>query len=371
MDRSIVCAQTAAHEISHTLVALAPDFSTLTTPTPSQAFSPLATEHAALLPALQRMGLCSPDKEVKFTALTGGVSSLIVKVETADLVFCVKRALPQLKVAALWEAPVRRNRDEVAWLKFARSVAPDSVPQVLGEDEQDCIFAMSFLPADRYTVWKQQLLEGVVNPSMALAMAQLLARLHAASADNLDLCRSFDHDDDFVAIRLSPYFLFTAEKHPDCAEALKRLVTQTLSHKKALIHGDVSPKNILIGSNGPVLLDAECACWGDPAFDLAFVLTHLMLKSVWKPALTDAYLNAFDLLSATYLQSVTWESPAALEARTCDLLAGMLLARVDGKSPVEYLRENWQHALIRHQTIAWLNRPQAKLADMRAQWKTA
>ena len=371
MDRAIVCAETTAHEISHTLVALAPDFSTLTTPSPSQAHSPLATEHAALLPALQRMGLCSPDKEVKFTALTGGVSSLIVKVETADLVFCVKRALPQLKVAALWEAPVRRNLDEVAWLKFARSVAPNSVPQVLAEDAQDCIFAMSYLPAERYLVWKQQLLEGVVNPSIAVAMAQLLARLHAASADNLDLCQRFDHDDDFVAIRLSPYFLFTAEKHPHSAPALNRLVAQTLSHKKALIHGDVSPKNILIGPHGPVLLDAECACWGDPAFDLAFVLTHLMLKSVWKPALTDAYLNAFDLLSATYLQGVTWESPTALEVRTCDLLAGMLLARVDGKSPVEYLRENWQHALIRHQTIAWLNRPQAKLADMRAQWKTA
>ncbi len=371
MDRAVVCAQTLAHEISHTLVALAPNFLPLTLPQPSPSQSPLAPEHAELLPALQRMGLCRPDAPVKFTALTGGVSSLIVKVETADQVFCVKRALPQLKVAALWEAPVRRNRDEVAWLTFARDVSPTSVPHVLGEDEQDCIFAMSYLPADNHTVWKQQLLEGVVNPSMALAMAQLLARLHATSADNLDLCRSFDHDDDFVAIRLSPYFLFTAEKHPSCADALNRLVTQTLAHKKVLIHGDVSPKNILIGPNGPVLLDAECACWGDPAFDLAFVLTHLMLKSVWRPALAEAYLSAFDLLSTTYLQGVNWEPAAALEARTCDLLAGMLLARVDGKSPVEYLRENWQHALIRHQTIAWLNQPQTKLADMRAQWKTA
>ena len=371
MDRAIVCAQTLAHEISHPLVALAPGFLTLTLSHPSPSQSPLAQEHAELLPALQRMGLCRPDAPVKFTALTGGVSSLIVKVETADQVFCVKRALPQLKVAALWEAPVRRNRDEVAWLTFARDIAPTSVPQVLGEDEQDCIFAMSYLPADRYSVWKQQLLDGTVNPSIAVAMAQLLARLHAASADNLDLCQSFDHDDDFVAIRLSPYFLFTAEKHPECAAALKRLVTQTLSHKKVLIHGDVSPKNILIGPDGPVLLDAECACWGDPAFDLAFVLTHLMLKSVWQPAKAEAYLHSFDLLSNTYLKAVTWEPAAALEARTCDLLAGMLLARVDGKSPVEYLQENWQHEFIRQQTIAWLNRPQAKLADMRAQWKTA
>ena len=368
MDRTLVCAQTLAHEISHTLVALAPNFLPLTQPTPSPSQSPLAPEHAELLPALQRMGLCRPDAPVKFTALTGGVSSLIVKVETADQVFCVKRALPQLKVAALWEAPVRRNRDEVAWLNFARDVAPTSVPHVLGEDAQDCIFAMSYLPADRYTVWKQQLLDGTVNSSIAVAMAQLLVRLHAASADNIDLCRSFDHDDDFVAIRLSPYFLFTAEKHPACADALNRLVTQTLAHKKALIHGDVSPKNILIGPDGPVLLDAECACWGDPAFDLAFVLTHLMLKSVWQPAQSEAYLHSFDLLSTTYLQAVTWEPAAALEARTCDLLAGMLLARVDGKSPVEYLTQPAQHDFIRSKTIPWLQRPVSRLALMREQW---
>ena len=99
--------------------------------------------------------------------------------------------------------------------------------------------------------------------------------------------------------------------------------------------------------------------------------TEVMLKSVWLPAKAEAYLDSFDLLSNTYLKAVTWEPATALEARTCDLLAGMLLARVDGKSPVEYLREDWQHALIRQQTIAWLNQPQAKLADMRAQWKTA
>jgi len=342
----------------------------LNTPSLTPSIEKLTPEHAALLPGLQRMGLYQPGQDVRFTALTGGVSSLIVKVETPSLVYCVKRALPQLKVAALWEAPVRRNRDEVAWLQFAQTVTPNAVPHVLGEDEQDCIFAMSYLPADRYPVWKQQLLNGEVNHSTAMALADLLVRLHAASADNLDLCKRFDHDEDFVAIRLSPYFLFTAEKHDASALALKRLVSRTLSHKKTLIHGDVSPKNILVGPNGPVLLDAECACWGDPAFDLAFVLTHLLLKAVCQPALNHSYLKVFDLLSTRYLQNVRWESPDAIESRTCDLLAGMLLARIDGKSPVEYLNEEWQHPFIRHKAIAWLNQPESRLADMRAQWNT-
>ncbi|MEY3698491.1 MAG: hypothetical protein RL631_1144, partial [Pseudomonadota bacterium] len=105
-------------------------------------------EPLALLPALQRMGLLLPNQAVSFTPLTGGVSSLILKVETETACFCVKKALPQLKVSALWEAPVTRNRDEVRWLKFAHQVAPHSVPDILGEDEQDCVFAMTYLPAN-------------------------------------------------------------------------------------------------------------------------------------------------------------------------------------------------------------------------------
>ncbi len=325
-------------------------------------------DHAALLPALRRMGLLKDGQAFEISALTGGVSSLIVKVSTEEHSFCVKRALPQLKVAALWEAPVNRNRGEVAWLRYANRIIPGSVPQVLGEDEQDCIFAMAYLPSTQFPVWKQQLLDGVANSQTATRMAELLVKVHAASARDPALLARFDHDEDFVAIRLSPYFLHTAQKHPDCAAALHALVQQTLAHKHVLIHGDVSPKNILNGNNGPVLLDAECACLGDPAFDLAFVLTHMLLKCVYRPADTAAYLACFDALSERYLQQVDWEPAADLEARACALLAGMLLARVDGKSPVEYLTQPEQHDFIRVKTIAWLQQPVTRLSLMRQQW---
>ena len=325
-------------------------------------------DHAALLPALRRMGLLKDGQAFEISALTGGVSSLIVKVSTEEHSFCVKRALPQLKVAALWEAPVSRNRGEVAWLRYANRIIPGSVPQVLGEDEQDCIFAMAYLPSTQFPVWKQQLLDGVADSQTATRVADLLAKVHAASARDMALLSTFDHDEDFVAIRLSPYFLHTAQKHPECAAALHALVQQTLAHKHVLIHGDVSPKNILNGSNGPVLLDAECACLGDPAFDLAFVLTHLLLKCVYRPADTAAYLACFDALSERYLQQVDWEPAAELEARACALLAGMLLARVDGKSPVEYLTQPEQHDFIRGKTIAWLQQPVTRLSLMRQQW---
>lgn len=328
-------------------------------------------EQLALLPALQRMGLLLPNQAATFIPLTGGVSSLIVKVQTETDCFCVKRALPQLKVSALWEAPVKRNRDEVRWLKFAHQVAPNAVPEILGEDEQDCVFAMTYLPANEYPVWKQQLLTGYIHPHTASSVAALLVSLHAASAADAKLCRSFDHDDDFVAIRLSPYFLHTAGKHPAVADTLHALVQQTLAHKTVLVHGDVSPKNILVGPLGPVLLDAECACFGDPAFDLAFVLTHLMLKCVWRPVDTASYLTSFDNLSGTYLRGVSWESPDLLQARTCLLLAGMLLARIDGKSPVEYLTDSTQQQFVREHSLRWLQHPPKRLAEMRNLWKTA
>jgi aminoglycoside phosphotransferase (APT) family kinase protein len=325
-------------------------------------------ELAALLPPLQRMGLLLPHETPTFTALTGGVSSLIVRVDTPRQSFCLKRALPQLKVAALWEAPVKRNRDEVAWLRFAAQHLPHAVPALLGEDQEDCVFAMAFLPSEQHPVWKNQLQAGVVSTQTAQRVAQCLATWHAASAGQADLAQAFDHDADFIAIRLDPYFNATALRHPDCAQALHGLVKQTLKHKHVLVHGDVSPKNILVGPQGPVFLDAECAWYGDPAFDLAFVLNHLLLKCLWKPAHHAAYLDCFDALASTYLSAVNWEDRNALEARTCALLAGMLLARVDGKSPVEYITTDTQREQIRHFAKPFLLQPATLLQTLRQHW---
>jgi len=325
-------------------------------------------EFTALLLPLQRMGLLLPREAPTFTPLTGGVSSLIVRVDTPRQSFCLKRALPQLKVAALWEAPVKRNRDEVAWLRFAAQHLPHAVPALLGEDPEDCVFAMAFLPSEQYPVWKTQLQAGVVNTQTAQRVAQCLATWHAASAGQAVLAQAFDHDQDFLAIRLDPYFNATALRHPACAEALHGLVKQTLTHKHALVHGDVSPKNILVGPQGPVFLDAECAWYGDPAFDLAFVLNHLLLKCLWKPAHHATYLDCFDALANSYLSAVNWEDRKALEARTCALLAGLLLARVEGKSPVEYITAEHQREQVRRFAKPFLLQPATLLQTLRQHW---
>ena len=134
------------------------------------------------------------------------------------------------------------------------------------------------------------------------------------------------------------------------------------------MHGDVSPKNILVGATGPVFLDAECAWWGDPAFDIAFCLNHLLLKCLWTPAATAAFLASFDTLAGAYLQEVDWEAPDRIEQRAAALLPGLFLARIDGKSPVEYVTEERQRERVRRVAGALLRQPVASLRSVRAAW---
>jgi hypothetical protein len=142
----------------------------------------------------------------------------------------------------------------------------------------------------------------------------------------------------------------------------------TLGRKETLVHGDVSPKNILAGPSGPIFLDAECAWYGDPAFDLAFCLNHLLLKCLWNRPAADLFLRSFDALSAAYLAEVRWSTADEIERRAAHLLPGLFLARVDGKSPVEYLTDEADKDLVRATAIPFLADPADKLGDIRSTW---
>jgi 5-methylthioribose kinase len=283
--------------------------------------------------------LASDPGHARWTPLSGGVSSDIWRVELRDRVICVKRALAQLRVSSGWFAPVSRNSTEWAWLKFAARVAPANVPAPLAHSPAQNLFAMSYLEPATHPVWKQELLAGRVAADFGDAVGRALVRLHAASAEDASLRAQFDTLETFKALRLEPYFLATARKHTDLAQALRKLADDTAGQSRALVHGDVSPKNILVGPEGPIFLDAECAWYGDPAFDLAFCLTHLLLKCVLNPHRREDYLASFERLTKNYLAGVNWETPQALEQRAATLLPALLLARIDGMSPVEYLAD--------------------------------
>jgi aminoglycoside phosphotransferase (APT) family kinase protein len=321
------------------------------------------------LAALVHMGLASAAERPSVTPLTGGVSSDIVRVDLAGGPICIKRALPRLKVQAEWHAPVERSRFEFEWMKVAAAIVPDAVPRTLGQDAQAGMFAMEFLPPARYPVWKAQLRDGVIEPQTAAAVASRIAAIHAATAGRLDIAQAFCTDHIFHPIRLEPYLSATAAKHPQCAERLDSLVRVTLATRRALVHGDVSPKNILVGPRGPVFLDAECAWYGDPAFDLAFCLNHLLLKCAWRPQWVRRYLDCYEALAATYLGNVRWEPAVDIEARAAHLLPGLFLGRVDGKSPVEYITEERDRDRVRHTAVRLLQQPVPRLGEVAAAWR--
>ncbi len=172
-------------------------------------------------------------------------------------------------MAADWQAPIERNRYEARWMQVASAAVPGSAPRVLGQHRELGVLVMGYLPD--HTLWKQQLRDGGAD------MRHRARRGPHAGAHPCPLGgtartgrATFDSQAIFFDIRLEPYLLATAEAHPDLPTGCARWCADAGSCL-ALVHGDVSPKNILVGTRrGPVLLDAECAVWGDPAFDLAF-----------------------------------------------------------------------------------------------------
>ena len=328
------------------------------------AFAPAAD----LVGPLRRMGLLKAGERACLTALTGGVSSDVYLVEAGGRRFCVKRALPKLKVAALWEAPVERNAAEAAWMRAVAGWLPRAVPRVLGEDAKAGLFAMDYLAPEDFSLWKTQLLAGRVEPGFAAAVGRDLAIIHARSAADPGVRNAFANDNTFEAIRIEPYLRATRRAHPALARRFDDLALATLSTKRALVHGDVSPKNILHGPLGPVFLDAECAWFGDPAFDLAFCLNHLLLKGARDGADRARYGAAFSALVGAYLAEVDWESADGLEARAAALLPALFLAKIDGKSPVEYLTLESERASVRRVAAPLIADPPRRLAVVAGVW---
>ncbi|MFI5792923.1 phosphotransferase family protein [Streptomyces sp. NPDC051677] len=332
--------------------------------------APQTSPDPALSDFLVAHKLAAPGEAARWTPLAGGVSSDLWRVDLPGRSLCVKRALAKLRVAADWHAPVSRNAYEWAWMRFASRHRPDSVPELLAHDPEAGLFAMAYLPPERYPTWKAQLLAGEVRPATAAAVGETLGALHTASAGDAALATEFATDDNFHALRIEPYLLATAAAHPGLSDRLQTLADRTAATHLALVHGDVSPKNILVGPSGPVLLDAECAWYGDPAFDLAFCINHLLLKSLVLHGRRTDLLRSARVLAEEYLRCVDWEPLAVIEGRAASLLPALLLARVDGKSPVEYLTDDRHRLLVRTVASGLLRAPAPTVADVLDAWTT-
>jgi aminoglycoside phosphotransferase (APT) family kinase protein len=325
-------------------------------------------DEEAIAAALSRMGLLAAGERPRCQPLTGGVSSDIWVIDVPGRRLCLKRALPRLKVEQVWEAPVRRNHYEWNWFRVAGRICPDAVPPMVGQDAAAGLFVMAYLDPTLFPVWKDQLRDGNADLVIAEAVASRLVLIHNATAGDDQIARLFGSDEDFNAIRLEPYLLATARVHPDLAAPLKWLAQETAGMKLALVHGDVSPKNILIGRRGPVFLDAECAWYGDPAFDLAFCLNHLLLKCLLNRRAITRFLACYDRFAEVYLQAARWEPREDTEARAAQLLPALMLGRVDGKSPVEYITEEADKERVRKVARFLLTERAERLDTVRDTW---
>ena len=250
--------------------------------------------------------------------LSGGVSADVV---LGDDGLVHKRFLPRLKVEMLWESDPRRVFREIDSLKaWSRIVGPEAVPAVLDVDPTTYSYTMPFAPGPS---WKDLLLEGEVRLSIAHELGRRLSLVHRKP--DVEAARALAGPGFFRELRVEPYYETVMRRHPDLPIAADFTA-------ETLVHGDYSPKNILVHAGGVWVLDHEVAHWGDPAFDLAFMLNHLLIKAFIRA--DGRYRDA----ARTFLDA--YGPSTSLEAKTLRHLAVLMLARVDGKSPLAYLSDD-------------------------------
>lgn len=299
---------------------------------------------AETLPDYLRQHGLTPDGEpVTVTALTGGVSSAIHRVQSGDKDFVVKQALEKLRVKDDWFCDPTRNLYEQEFLALASDWMPDAVPQLLWRDPDNGLFTMEFL-GGQWLNWKAQLLVGDLRPAVAQSAGKSLATLHRRSWQNEDIAARFDNTPLFFELRISPYLLTSAERHPELADWLREEADRLAKTRLALVHGDYSPKNLLTDGETIKILDAEVAWFGDPAFDAAFLLNHLYLKALHAKERADGFAELRRAFLDAYMNGMGNHRDRELDIRIARLILALMLARVSSKSPVEYLERGGPEA---------------------------
>lgn len=292
-------------------------------------------------------------EDLVFAPLTGGVSSDIWRVDHAGHTVCAKRALPRLRVKALWEAPVRRNAEEVRWLTIARTCIGEQAGHVIAHDPDAGVALLEWYPPEQWRNWKEALLAGNVDGRVAAALGEALGSLSILAARTPAMATEFANHELFDALRVDPFFRHIAHRYARMPDIVEHLVTA----RETLVHGDFSPKNVLVDSDGAIrILDAETATFGAAAFDPGYLTAHLLLKHarVSEPALAASVLTFWRHFRARLEDTPEPIVPA--DARVIDIVLAMVLARIDGKSPVDYLTATQQDRL-RDQASALLAAP--------------
>ena len=298
--------------------------------------------------------------QIEIDELLGGVSSVVFRVRIAgqaDLI--LKQSLAKLRVREDWYSDRARILREMDALRLLGPVAPEGcLPVVLFEDRDLFLFAMSAADVSART-WKACLLDGQVE----LTLGRQAAALHAVFFQSHEFNQHFAGLELFDQLRLDPYYRFTATRHPDLKRFFDTVIEQSRTQLVALTHGDWSPKNFLVNPGSRLFsIDYEVLHFGDPSFDVAFLLNHFLLKG-WHRASSRAHYAGLGLVYWEELKRLLPVGYEWLEAATIRHLGCLQLARVDGKSPVEYLRPAEQ-LQVRRFARDLIQNPPAKIAEV-------
>lgn len=333
---------------------------------------------------LRATGRIAPCDTVTVAELFGGVSNIVLLVTFDDPTrppFVLKQAREQLRVAQPWFCSPERIWREVETLRQCESLCRASpaagastFPQVLFEDREHFLFAMEAAPSTAEP-WKTGLLRGTLDGVTAERCGELLGRLHGRSWNDSDVAARLADRRFFFDLRVDPYYREVARRHPSLAPPIEALIDSLDHHRLALVHGDFSPKNLLVHDRGVMLIDYEVGHYGDPAFDLGFVLTHLAAKAFYRPSAAADYVGLAETFVGSYWRQLGEEGVPqsecqSLAQRTLDHWRACLLARIDGKSPVEYLDASSRER-VRALALTWFHHPPATLAEAFAAVRSA
>jgi 5-methylthioribose kinase len=202
-------------------------------------------------------------------------------------------------------------------------------------DPERCAIVIEHAP-DGWRNWKDELLAGRADPAVADRLGVILAAWHTTSFRNAGEARCFDDSEAFEQLRVDPYYRTIMHRHPELDALVRPYVDQMLATRRCLVHGDYSPKNVLLGDGGLWVVDFEVGHLGDPVFDVAFLLNHLLLKAIHRPSAVTAYARCADAFWAAYTNGTSREVRPA-DAYVFGHVGCLMVARVDGKSPAEYL----------------------------------
>ncbi|MCE9590370.1 MAG: aminoglycoside phosphotransferase family protein [Planctomycetes bacterium] len=327
----------------------------------------LDIEQAGPLTAyLRESGRIAAGESPRVTVLAGGVSNRTVLVERGNgEAWVMKQALAKLRVKADWFSDPARIGREAAGLRWLAELAPPgATAPLLFEDHANHLLAMRAVPRPHDNL-KTLFLAGLVDPDHVIQFARLIGTIHRRGWERRgEMARLFDDRSFFESLRIEPYYSYTASRVTDAAAFYADLIAQTRGRRFTVVHGDYSPKNVLVHAGSLVLLDHEVIHFGDPAFDLGFASAHLLSKAHHVVACREIFAAAARVFWKVYLDAigdVPWAGD--LEPIAVRHTLACLLARVAGRSPLEYLGEADRNRQF-HAVVAMMCRPPGSVDEM-------